>query len=112
MQRFTLQNGSLISDTNSEKQACRFPYTVRTDAGKKIQNAYRWQKLPLIPIKYGENETPLLKKVKSLQDGLNLMLSDFENNMQEDARNTILVLKNYDGANLGEFRKTLPPTAR
>lgn len=35
------------------------------------------------------------------------MLSDFENNMQEDARNTILVLKNYDGTNLGEFRKNL-----
>lgn len=35
------------------------------------------------------------------------MLSDFENNMQEDTRNTILVLKNYDGENLGEFRKNL-----
>ena len=35
------------------------------------------------------------------------MLSDFENNLQEDARNTILVLKNYDGTNLGEFRKNL-----
>lgn len=42
-----------------------------------------------------------------LQDGINVMLSDFENNMQEDARNTILVLKNYDGTNLGEFRKNL-----
>ena len=27
--------------------------------------------------------------------------------MQEDARNTILVLKNYDGTDLGEFRKNL-----
>ena len=36
-----------------------------------------------------------------------MMLSDFENNMQEDARNTILVLKNYDGTDLGEFRKNL-----
>ena len=35
------------------------------------------------------------------------MLSDFANHMQEDARNTILVLKNYDGTNLGEFRKNL-----
>lgn len=35
------------------------------------------------------------------------MLSDFENNMQEDARNTILVLENYDGENLGEFRRNL-----
>ncbi len=41
------------------------------------------------------------------QDGINIMLSDFENNMQEDARNTILVLKNYDGQDLGEFSDIL-----
>ena len=29
------------------------------------------------------------------------------NNMQEDSRNTILVIKNYDGENLGEFRRNL-----
>ena len=27
--------------------------------------------------------------------------------MEEDPRNTILVLKNYDGENLGEFRQNL-----
>ena len=36
-----------------------------------------------------------------------MMLSDFENGMQEDNRNTILILKNYDGENLGEFRRNL-----
>ena len=66
-----------------------------------------WQRVPLIPLKANESEMPLLKRVKSLQDGINVMLSDFQNNMQEDARNTILVLKNYDGTNLGEFRKNL-----
>jgi len=45
--------------------------------------------------------------VKSLQDGLNMLMSDFMNNMQEDSRNTILVIKNYDGENLGEFRRNL-----
>ena len=50
---------------------------------------------------------PLLKKVKSLQDALNLMYSNYTNNMQEDPRNTILVLKNYDGEDLGEFRQNL-----
>jgi len=29
------------------------------------------------------------------------------NNMQEDSRNTILIIKNYDGENLGEFRRNL-----
>ena len=93
-----------LCDTNSRNNnAFCFPYTVDPQS----RNAYTWKKLPLIPIKSNDAEIPLLKKVKSLQDGLNLMLSDFENNMQEDARNTILVLKNYDGTNLGEFRKNL-----
>lgn len=66
-----------------------------------------WSRIPLIPLKYNEKEEPLLKRVKSLQDGINAMLSDFQNNMQEDARNTILVIKNYDGEDLGEFREKL-----
>ena len=36
-----------------------------------------------------------------------MLISDFMNNMQEDSRNTILIIKNYDGENLGEFRKNL-----
>ncbi len=66
-----------------------------------------WDKIPLIPFKANRNELPLLKRIKSLQDALNLMMSNFDNNMQEDVRNTILVLKNYDGENLAEFRKNL-----
>ena len=49
----------------------------------------------------------MIKMVKSLQDGLNLIESNFQNQMEEDTRNTILVLVNYDGENLGEFRKNL-----
>ena len=49
----------------------------------------------------------LLKRIKSLQDALNTLISDFMNNMQEDSRNTILIIKNYDGENLGEFRRNL-----
>lgn len=35
------------------------------------------------------------------------MYSNYTNNMQEDPRNTILVIKNYDGEDLGEFRQNL-----
>lgn len=77
------------------------------DDGKEIEEGYNWVKIPLIPFKYNSNETPLLNNVKSLQDGLNTILSNFQNNMEEDARNTILVLVNYDGEKLGEFRKNL-----
>ena len=35
------------------------------------------------------------------------MLSNFLNGMEEDVRNTVLVLHNYDGEDLGEFRRNL-----
>lgn len=92
-------NGRLTPDANASDIECAYV----TANGQPLN----WSRIPLIPLKVNDQETPLLKKVKSLQDGINVMLSDFENNMQEDARNTILVLKNYDGTNLGEFRKNL-----
>lgn len=96
---YVLDGNVLIPDLTVEEHDCAY---VMSD-GKP----FNWQRIPLIPIKYNEQEIPLIKRVKSLQDGINVMLSDFENNMQEDARNTILVLKNYDGENLGEFRQNL-----
>lgn len=102
--RFILDGSSLIPDLTVKEQDS---YYVTVTNGDGVQKGLNWSRIPLIPLKYNDSETPLLKKVKSLQDGINVMLSDFENNMQEDARNTILVLKNYDGTNLGEFRKNL-----
>lgn len=103
--KFILDRGTLIPDIANQGETDCYHVTM-TDADGKI-TGFNWSRIPLIPLKANEQETPLLKKVKSLQDGINVMLSDFENNMQEDARNTILVLKNYDGENLGEFRKNL-----
>ncbi|WP_338547830.1 phage portal protein [Emergencia sp. JLR.KK010] len=68
---------------------------------------YNWEKIPFIPFRYNDEELPLIANCKSLQDGLNTILSNFQDNMQEDMRNTILVLVNYDGENLGEFRQNL-----
>jgi SPP1 family phage portal protein len=70
-------------------------------------NGYNWGKIPVIPFKYNNKEIPLIRKVKSLQDAINVTISDFQNNMQEDCRNTILIIKNYDGQNLAEFRYNL-----
>ena len=99
---FTLNGGKLEADSENPNK----PY-VTAIGGEGEVSALNWQKIPLVALKYNEAEIPLLKKVKCLQDGLNVMISDFENNMQEDARNTILVLKNYDGTDLGEFRRNL-----
>lgn len=68
---------------------------------------YNWDRVPLIPWKYNSEEIPLIKNVKSLQDGINTITSNFQNNMEEDVRNSILVLVNYEGENLGEFRRNL-----
>ena len=68
---------------------------------------YNWTRLPLIPFKYNSKEIPLIRNVKVLQDSLNQVLSDFQNNMEEDPRTSILVLKNYDGTNIPEFRQNL-----
>ena len=102
---FILDGGILIPDIVNLESSTSYHMTTLNEEGGI--SGFNWTKVPLIPLKYNEQETPLLKKVKSLQDGINIMLSDFENNMQEDARNTILVLKNYEGQNLGEFRKNL-----
>ncbi len=61
--------------------------------------------IPVIPFKSSNKEQPLLNSVKSLQDSLNLLKSNFVNVMEEDPRLTCLVLKGYEGENLGEFRE-------
>ena len=68
---------------------------------------FNWEKIPLIPFKYNADEIPLILMCKSLQDGLNKIESQWEDQMEEDPRNTIMVLVNYDGQNLGEFRRNL-----
>ena len=99
---YELRNGSLIEDVTRERRA---PYIVYEDEAGVT--GYNWESVPLIAFKFHRDEIPLIKRVKSLQDGINIILSNFENNMLEDPRNTILVVVNYDGENLGEFRHNL-----
>lgn len=100
VQCLALKNGRLVHDEDAAGSGV-LPYSFWNG------QAAGWPRVPLISFKANESETPLLQRVKTLQDGLNSMLSDLANRMQEDPRNTILVLKNYDGTNLGEFRRNL-----
>ena len=97
---YIFENGILTPDT--EKQAY-----VRVKDSKGNEQPLNWERFPLIPIKYNPKEVPLIRRGRSLQDAINLLQSDFVNNMEEDVRNTVLVLKNYDGQDLGEFRRNL-----
>ena len=101
--RYIFQNDMLLPDTVAGEYETYFtgPGPDGPDTG------YNWERIPLIPFKYNKQELPLIQRVKCLQDAINTLLSDFTNNMQEDARNTILILRNYDGEDLGKFRENL-----
>lgn len=93
---YLLKDGHLITDGPAR------PY-VSIDC-----KPYNWQRFPLIPIRYSSREIPLIRKVKSLQDAVNLLESNFVNVMQDESGGgSIIVLKNYDGQNLAEFRKNI-----
>lgn len=99
---FELDGGTLVPEEPYHQ-----PYFFMLDEKTGINYGYNWSKIPLIAFKRDSKEIPLIRKVKSLQDALNDILSNFKNGMDEDPRNTILVLVNYDGENLGEFRRNL-----
>lgn len=97
VERYVLDNGVLVLDVENPS----------SDYINIDNTGFNWARIPLIAFRYNYSEIPLIRNAKPLQDSINTMLSDFQNNMQEDSRNTILVLKNYDGENLGEFRRNL-----
>ena len=93
---FRYQGASLIIDDDAHTD-----YMYVENVG------YNWTRLPIIPFKYNSEEIPLIRRVKTLQDALNEVLSNFKDNIDEDPRTSILILKNYDGTNIQEFRQNL-----
>lgn len=98
--RYRLESGTL----REESQA---PTPYATAVNGEQHTPLNWNRIPLIPFAGNARGIPLICRVKSLQDGINLILSVFSDHLQEDVRNTILVLVNYDGENLAEFRRNL-----
>ncbi len=99
---YLFANGTLTPDPDA---APRSYVALHTEDGGS--RSFNWERFPLIPIKYNAKEIPLIRRGRGLQDAMNLLQSDFVNSMEEDAGSTILVLKNYDGQDLGEFRRNL-----
>ncbi|MEA4922315.1 MAG: phage portal protein [Eubacteriaceae bacterium] len=102
IKRFDVTEDAILPDMDQPISS----YIVRKEDDETVTE-YDWERFPIIPFKYNDREIPLLAKIKSLQDGINTMLSTFENNMEDDPRSCILILENYDGENLGEFRHNL-----
>lgn len=102
IRRYVLENGMLIPDVEVGEYA---PHVTLVQSDGSVQG-YNWQKVPFVCFKYNDEELPLVKFVKSLVDDYDKHTSDNSNNL-EDLPNSIYVLKNYDGTNLGEFRRNL-----
>lgn len=97
---FSWENDKLIPDYSTGY------FDVAGADGNTIP--YNWERIPLIAFRSNAEEIPLICKCKSLQDAINEVLSTFKDGMDENAGgNSILVIHNYGGQDLGEFRRNL-----
>ncbi len=90
-----------------DPQAVSGPYITKVDPNTQEVASYNWERIPLVCFKSSHHEIPLLSKIKCLQDAYNEVLSSFTDRMEEDVHSTLLVIKNYDGEDLGRFRSNL-----
>ncbi|MFD1179220.1 phage portal protein [Paenibacillus puldeungensis] len=94
-----IHDGGLIPDEEPESSH----YFAVKDG---VERPLNWERVPFIPFKANDEEQPLIEIIKTLVDDYDKRASDNSNNL-EDLPNSIYVLKDYDGANLGEFRRNL-----
>lgn len=98
-------NGHLIPDTKPPESYNTIIYTDQYQ--KRVELGANWGKVPLIPFKANAEEVPMLNRVKSIQDAINSIMSIHQDNLAEDMRSTILVIQNYDGTDMAEFRRNM-----
>lgn len=101
VRRYELNESGLIPDVEAGEVGSHF--TVVQD-GK--EQGFNWERVPFVCFKYNDEELPLVRVIKSLVDDYDLKTSDQANNL-EDMPNSIYVIRNYDGQDLGEFRRNL-----
>jgi len=101
VRRYVLDSGGLVPDVEAGDVGSHFVIVQ----GEQEQ-AMNWEKVPFICFKYNDEELPLVRVIKSLVDDYDLKTSDHSNNL-EDLPNSIYIIRNYDGADLGEFRRNL-----
>lgn len=82
------------------------PGLDETGAETLIEEGMNWEKVPFIPFKYNDEEMPLVEMLKSLVDDYDSRMSDNSNNLQ-DLPNSVYIVKDYDGVDLGELRQNM-----
>jgi len=70
------------------------------------EKAYNWENVPLLWLRYNDEELPLQYYVKELIDDINWQTSVTADVLRDMAK-FIYILKNYGGTDLGEFLKDL-----
>lgn len=70
------------------------------------KKSYNWEEVPIVWLKYNEEELPLCYFLKDLIDDINWQTSVTADVLRDVAK-FIYVLKNYGGADLAEFIKDL-----
>lgn len=94
VKEYWYQEGRLIPDGRWK------PHFTLDGQGMLLQN------LPFIPFKYNEEELPLIQFIKPLVDDYDWLKSEDADNLGETS-GALMVLQNYDGTDLGEFRENL-----
>ncbi|GAA4827951.1 phage portal protein [Paenibacillus vulneris] len=102
VQRFVQDGSGLVPDVEIGDFSSHF----KVIDGENKEVSLNWERVPFIGFKYHEDELPLLKFIQPLVDDYDNKKSDNSNNL-EDLPNSIYVIKNYDGQDLGEFRRNL-----
>jgi SPP1 family phage portal protein len=101
---FYLANAdTLISDPT--RQPTNY---ITLDLNNGEQRYFNFNRIPVIPFKYNNDEIPLIRRAKSLQDAMNEMLSDMQNDIQQNPHNSTLHLHNVAFAdNPAQIRNTI-----
>lgn len=102
VQRYEKGSGGLIPDVEAGDTGSHFAVLD----GKGGEQGMNWERVPFVCFKYNDEEIPLIKFVQSLVDDYDKQKSDNANNL-EDLPNSVYVIRNYDGTDLGEFRRNL-----
>lgn len=97
-----IYDGDLIPDQdNGESESSHY---VAVKDGK--EQPLSWERVPFIAFKANDEEQTLVELIKSLVDDYDKRTSSNSNDL-DDLPNSIFELREYDGTDLGEFRRNL-----
>lgn len=100
--RYVLDGSELIPDVEAGDYE---PHLTFVKGEEK--HGVNWKRIPFVCFKYNDEELPIINFVKSIVDDYDKQKSDNSNNLEELPNGGIYVVRDYDGQDLGEFRRNL-----